>query len=408
MSKLLERTVPAGDRPGTAMLYSRPLPPPSKTALRNRVDPPPAACPSGRHRRHRHGAARLPAPSAGPPRQRHRRPALSADVDPPRSGRDPPVRRLRRRPSRARAGPGGHRQRRAARQSRGGRGRAARPPRLSMPEALARFFLADRRPLVVAGTHGKTTTTAMAAWVYDRAGPRSRLPDRRRAARPRRQLPPRRRRALRDRGRRVQRRLLRPRPEVPALPARDADPDHRRVRPRRPLPDAGGAARRLRRADRRCCRRPGLLVACGDSAKCASSPRAARAPVVLYGEQRARAVRLLCAARAARRRRRFRLRDESGEEVEVALPLWGVHNAANALAVWAAARRDGIAVDALAAALAALPRRQAPAGARRRRATGSRWSTTSPTTRRRSTRPSRACARASRAGGCWPASSRAA
>src|SRR5690606_37108293 len=43
-------------------------------------------------------------------------------------------------------------------------------PRLSMPEALARFFLADRRPLVVAGTHGKTTTSAMAAHVWTACG----------------------------------------------------------------------------------------------------------------------------------------------------------------------------------------------------------------------------------------------
>ena len=43
-------------------------------------------------------------------------------------------------------------------------------PRLSMPEALDRFVLRDRKPLVVAGSHGKTTTTAMAAWVYSRAG----------------------------------------------------------------------------------------------------------------------------------------------------------------------------------------------------------------------------------------------
>ena len=43
-------------------------------------------------------------------------------------------------------------------------------PRLSMPEALDRFVLRDRRPLVVAGSHGKTTTTAMAAWVYSWAG----------------------------------------------------------------------------------------------------------------------------------------------------------------------------------------------------------------------------------------------
>ncbi|MCZ6514832.1 MAG: Mur ligase family protein, partial [Acidobacteria bacterium] len=42
--------------------------------------------------------------------------------------------------------------------------------RISMPEALYRFFLIDRRPLVVAGTHGKTTTTALAAWVYRATG----------------------------------------------------------------------------------------------------------------------------------------------------------------------------------------------------------------------------------------------
>ncbi|HSM51360.1 MAG TPA: Mur ligase domain-containing protein, partial [Thermoanaerobaculia bacterium] len=43
-------------------------------------------------------------------------------------------------------------------------------PRLSMPEAMARFFLADRQPLVVAGTHGKTTTSALAAWVWTDCG----------------------------------------------------------------------------------------------------------------------------------------------------------------------------------------------------------------------------------------------
>src|SRR5690606_39736462 len=32
---------------------------------------------------------------------------------------------------------------------------------LSFPEALAHFFLRGRRSLVVAGTHGKTTTTGM-------------------------------------------------------------------------------------------------------------------------------------------------------------------------------------------------------------------------------------------------------
>jgi len=36
--------------------------------------------------------------------------------------------------------------------------------------ALARFGLAGTSPLVVAGTHGKTTTTSLAAWLLDRTG----------------------------------------------------------------------------------------------------------------------------------------------------------------------------------------------------------------------------------------------
>jgi UDP-N-acetylmuramate: L-alanyl-gamma-D-glutamyl-meso-diaminopimelate ligase len=36
--------------------------------------------------------------------------------------------------------------------------------------ALERFALAQTSPLVVAGTHGKTTTTALASWLLDRTG----------------------------------------------------------------------------------------------------------------------------------------------------------------------------------------------------------------------------------------------
>jgi UDP-N-acetylmuramate: L-alanyl-gamma-D-glutamyl-meso-diaminopimelate ligase len=43
-------------------------------------------------------------------------------------------------------------------------------PYLSFPEALGELFLAERRSLVVAGTHGKTTSTAMLAWVLECAG----------------------------------------------------------------------------------------------------------------------------------------------------------------------------------------------------------------------------------------------
>jgi UDP-N-acetylmuramate: L-alanyl-gamma-D-glutamyl-meso-diaminopimelate ligase len=43
-------------------------------------------------------------------------------------------------------------------------------PYVSMPEALWHFFLHARRVLMVAGTHGKTTSTAMMAHVLNRAG----------------------------------------------------------------------------------------------------------------------------------------------------------------------------------------------------------------------------------------------
>jgi UDP-N-acetylmuramate: L-alanyl-gamma-D-glutamyl-meso-diaminopimelate ligase len=40
----------------------------------------------------------------------------------------------------------------------------------SLPEVLKDEFIRGRRSLVVAGTHGKTTTTSLAAWIIDRAG----------------------------------------------------------------------------------------------------------------------------------------------------------------------------------------------------------------------------------------------
>ena len=43
-------------------------------------------------------------------------------------------------------------------------------PYLSMPQALAHFFLHDQTSLVVAGTHGKTTTSSMLATALYRAG----------------------------------------------------------------------------------------------------------------------------------------------------------------------------------------------------------------------------------------------
>src|SRR3954451_15495813 len=41
---------------------------------------------------------------------------------------------------------------------------------LSVPEVLRNFFLRGRHNLVVTGTHGKTTTTALLAWIMETAG----------------------------------------------------------------------------------------------------------------------------------------------------------------------------------------------------------------------------------------------
>jgi UDP-N-acetylmuramate: L-alanyl-gamma-D-glutamyl-meso-diaminopimelate ligase len=43
-------------------------------------------------------------------------------------------------------------------------------PHLSFPEALRHFFMTDGHNLVVTGTHGKTTTTSMLAWLLTHAG----------------------------------------------------------------------------------------------------------------------------------------------------------------------------------------------------------------------------------------------
>ena len=40
----------------------------------------------------------------------------------------------------------------------------------SFPEVLREFFLKNRKSLVVAGTHGKTTTSSLLAWVLKEAG----------------------------------------------------------------------------------------------------------------------------------------------------------------------------------------------------------------------------------------------
>jgi UDP-N-acetylmuramate: L-alanyl-gamma-D-glutamyl-meso-diaminopimelate ligase len=43
-------------------------------------------------------------------------------------------------------------------------------PHMSFPEALGEFFIRDRESLVISGTHGKTTSTSMLAWILESAG----------------------------------------------------------------------------------------------------------------------------------------------------------------------------------------------------------------------------------------------
>jgi len=43
-------------------------------------------------------------------------------------------------------------------------------PYLSLPQALKEFAFKDKRSIVISGTHGKTTTSALVAWILEKAG----------------------------------------------------------------------------------------------------------------------------------------------------------------------------------------------------------------------------------------------
>jgi UDP-N-acetylmuramate: L-alanyl-gamma-D-glutamyl-meso-diaminopimelate ligase len=251
-------------------------------------------------------------------------------------------------------------------------------PVLSMPQALARFFLAGRRPLVVTGTHGKTTTTAMAAWVYSRCGadpgyliggvPHD-LPGsfagggggapaapagEGLAVESARDLPAAAPAAASgrfivegdeynaayfDRGAK----FLHYRPETLILTS--VEYDHA---------DLYASPEALREAYRRVIAQlpaDGLLVACGDTPEVRELARRAPCRTILYGLEEGNDLRP-AGWEATRGASRFRVADAAGGEVTLELPLAGGHNVANALAVWAAARRDGLPAGQVAAALA--------------------------------------------------------
>jgi UDP-N-acetylmuramate: L-alanyl-gamma-D-glutamyl-meso-diaminopimelate ligase len=224
---------------------------------------------------------------------------------------------------------------------------------VSMPQALARFFLARHKPLVVAGTHGKTTTTAMAAWVYADCGadpgyliggaPRD-LPssfhdgegerfviegDEYNAA-------------YFDRGPK----FLHYQPETLILTSVEYDHADLYATPEI-LWEAYSKLLRLLPED-------GLLVACGDDPKIRELAGLARCRVLFYGLDPSNELHPI-SIEATPEGSRFRVRDaQAGEtgEVEISLNLAGGHNVSNALAVWAAARRDGLPAEDVAAAFA--------------------------------------------------------
>ena len=112
----------------------------------------------------------------------------------------------------------------------------------SLPEAIRDEFLWQSRSIVIAGTHGKTTTTALTGWLLTACG---RDPERARRWHQRelrRQLSAGLGPRLRHRGRRVRQRVLRQDREVPQVPAGHCRGRESRVRPCGHLRGHGGAA----------------------------------------------------------------------------------------------------------------------------------------------------------------------
>ena len=221
--------------------------------------------------------------------------------------------------------------------------------RISMPQALSRFFLSQRKPLVVAGTHGKTTTTSMASWVYTACqtdpgflvggvprnlggsfhqgtGPRFIIEGDEYNA------------AYFDRGAK----FLHYRPETAILTS--VEYDHADL-----YPDPGSL---LDAYEKFVVLPPkdGLVVACGDSPEVRRVAGNAGCPVIFYGLEEHNDLHPAGPVVAGPDGSRFTVRDPEVGEVEIHLPMTGLHNVCNLLAVWAVARRDGLDPHAVAEA----------------------------------------------------------
>ncbi|HEY6323618.1 MAG TPA: Mur ligase family protein, partial [Thermoanaerobaculia bacterium] len=269
-------------------------------------------------------------------------------------------------------------------------------PVLSMPQALARFFLAGRRPLVVTGTHGKTTTTAMAAWVYSQCGADpgyliGGVPH---------DLPG----SFAAGGAAAAATVAGAAPAAPPAPASPASPAAARgrfivegdeynaayfdrgakflhYRPETLIltsveydhADLYASPEALREAYRQVIAQlpaDGLLVACGDTREVRELARRAPCRTILYGLEEGNEVRPAGCA-PTRSASRFRVADAGAGEVTIELPLAGAHNVANALAAAAAAASAGAALEHIVRGLSRV--RAVPGRLQFRRAVGGGW-----------------------------------
>ena len=267
-----------------------------------------------------------------------------------------------------------------------------RIPFCSLPQILHEEFLRGREVLVVAGTHGKTTTTSMLrgsstapafepsfliGGIAENFGSSFQLGQRE---------------ALHPRGRRVRHRVLRQGPQIPALFSRLRDPDFGGVRSRRYLQGSGRGRDRIQA--------PGQSGAAAAAALSpwtrgrASTECLAKAfcPVERYGTSQAAGWRIANLRLDTARTSWSVLHDgEPWSDFEFALA--GEYNVLNATAAAALASGCGISKDQIRPHCS--PSRVSSAGWKcGRRSTESPSSMTSPIIPRRSRALSRRCARA--------------
>ena len=270
------------------------------------------------------------------------------------------------------------------------------PVLLGAAVARARTCCATSWVLAVAGTHGKTTTTSDARVDPRVRGPRSGLPDRRRA---RATSASRRGSAARsifvDRGRRVRHGVLRQALEVRPLPAA-----HRScsTTSSTTTPTSIPTSPRSRRSSISCVRTvPGnglhrrRTAATRTLAACVA--RGVWTPVERFGA-RGDSGTGTAAYESIGERSSFGVKRRGDRLGSVRWRLLGDHNLENALAAIAAARHVGVPADVALARARRVQRREAPAGEARRVRRHRASTRTSRTTRPRSRPRSRACASA--------------